>query len=332
MKILQSVAVAASLSAPLFSQTLTREYRFDFADSELALGTTTAAAEAGASNYPIPEVDEGPLVQIVGLGFQMSGTQRAEADLVNATSSSVVASTGVRTPNHWGFIGNPYGCAIGVDACTSGCTTGGGSVTLPPNSSQTFLHIDNTVQINSGTGVGASSTWPCILAFSSLNTRVQTEYSNNDASAVRVESTIEGHIAVTAELTLNSSAASSCAGTLNSLGQQTLLEYYGSMDAGTENAAVRVSQLRSGSLAFCLVTNASDVNPIGTGIFSSLCLRGARRFQAVQLTEGPATAGEAIFDLNLQAFTPGESIAVQVVHRDTTSPWNTSNMLTGTAQ
>ena len=99
MKILQSVAVAASLSAPLFSQTLTREYRFDFADSELALGTTTAAAEAGASNYPIPEVDEGPLVQIVGLGFQMSGTQRAEADLVNATSSSVVASTGVRTPN-----------------------------------------------------------------------------------------------------------------------------------------------------------------------------------------------------------------------------------------
>lgn len=326
----QLALVSVLLAAPSFSQTITREYRTDQVFTETDTGTTDIYVSAGPSQIEMPTVVEGPQVQMTEIGFTMTSTVRAEADYTNTTAAPVTFSTGVSDLNYFAIVGFENGCGMGASGCAYGCPSGGGSITVPASSTVTDVAVDTSNTIQDSVRP-IQQFWPCLVG-QPLRTESAVSLDSVDASAIRATAELFVSTYVRAELALNPGVASSCAGTPNSLGLDTTLEYFGSTDAGTRTAAARVSQLPAGVPAACIITNAFDATPIGVGTVPTVCLRGTRVFQSVQFTESVGAAGEAIFDLDLGGLTPGTTFAVQVAHRDTVGGWNTSNMLTGTAQ
>lgn len=331
MRLTPFAVTGVLLASPALAQTLTREYRLPFSDAESSVGTTEASASVGSFSYPLPSVVEGPLVRVVEVGFSVEGTRRIEADYVNTTAAPLVLETGLVAVEFFALVGDPAGCAIGVDACGVNCTSGGGITTVPPGSTQTLVQVDDTVQEEAFAAPGDLA-WPCILSFSGLNTTVDAAISFAESTEVRADVTISGFTEARAELTLNPSISSSCAGAPNSLGLSTRIDYFGSSDASEARAAVRASDMPAGVATLCIITDAFGTTPLGAGPLPSLCLRGARTSQQVKFSEPAGAAGEAIFDIDLTPFAPGETFAIQVGHREPTGGASTSNMLVGTAQ
>lgn len=194
----------------------------------------------------------------------------------------------------------------------------------------TVVEVDDTVQYQDSS-VPGTLYWPCILDFDELRAGTSALISVPGASQVRAEATVSGYTQVTAELTLNPAISFSCDGPPNSLGLSTRLDFHGTSAAAGGNAAVRVSDLPAGVATVLIVTDAFAGTPLGAGPLPDLCLRGTRAFQEIKFSEGPGAVGEAVFDVDLSTFAPGESFAIQVGHREPGGGAGTSNMLVGTA-
>lgn len=103
-----------------------------------------------------------------------------------------------------------------------------------------------------------------------------------------------------------------CAGSSNATGQAAELEAFGSPAAGSNWFAVRASHLPPGAAGVLFL--ADDFAPAGQ---SSLCVGGAiQRVGGVQVADA---GGQAIFDGDLEAWSPGTTCYAQVVHRDPAS-------------
>ncbi|MEO0661606.1 MAG: hypothetical protein AAFZ87_08720 [Planctomycetota bacterium] len=329
MKTAPALLAASLLSTVASAQTLTRTYSVPFSEEESVVATADATANAATFGLALPDVDAGAFVEIVGVGFSYDGTQRIEADYTNSTGAPITVGSSVVQPDNFGVIGDPIGCAIGVDDCGFGCGAGGATVMVPPNSTITRVELDRTVRVDAFAGPGDFH-WPCILDFDTLDAGVSAEIFGGPTSEVRATATMDGSTEVTAELTLNPNVLSVCPGRPNSLGLTATAEYFGSTEAGTLSAAVRVTDLPFDVATFCVITDAFSSSPLGVGPLPDLCLRGSRTFQRVQFASG---TGETVFDITLLGFAPGETFSLQVGYRDSTPGGsNVSNMLLGVAE
>lgn len=121
---LQLACVAAFLLTPSFAQTLIREYRVPFAVADAQVGTTAATAFAGGFQFPLPSVTEGPLVEVIQVGFLAQGTRRIEWDYTNSAAGPITVDVGIVEPNFFASIGTIGMCQVGIDGCFNGCPGG----------------------------------------------------------------------------------------------------------------------------------------------------------------------------------------------------------------
>ncbi len=268
---------------------------------------------------------DGPFVTTLNYGGTITASRSYEADFVNNTSTPLVVDLGVTTRDSWFVIGDPNGCGTGFDSCGHACQSWEGLSTVPPNSTHTEVWSD---------AVGPStftSTQACLIG-AHASAGFLLDHSSSDAGEVRWTSTLETTMERTVELTLNPNFSSLCTGgVVNSTGASATIEWYGSDNARTRNAAIQVSDLPAATPAFCVMATMHDPAPAGLGTVPVSCLRGLRLYQHVGWSDA---AGTATFDLDLGAITAGFTFYAQVIHRDLPSHggWNASDLLVGTAQ
>lgn len=320
--------LALFLTASASAQTITRNYvEYESLDESyvgLSLGVSQVIHGSG------PEVTDGPYVVTTQYGGTVVGMRSYEVDFVNATASPRVVDLGIHNPDSWFVIGDASGCGMGFDDCGQSCQAWAGTETVPPNSTHTLVWPE-TLGPHAVSSSAGGQVWPCIIGMG-VTAGFVLDHDTQDAGEVRWTSTLEVTMERTVDLILNPNLSPVCTGGLpNSTGASATIEWYGSHDAQTSNAAVVATGLPANTPAVCAMTSMYDPMPVGLGTVPVACLRGQRLFQRIVWSDA---AGTATFDVDLAAIFTGDSIYTQVVHRDQPShgSWNASSMLIGTAQ
>ncbi len=331
-----SLVPALLAAAPVFGQSIIREVRAigtgTLADatapgtaSQFALSGGWADAEAG---IPIPDDDGVSVIEVQGNAeisttctIRIRGLDSTGTRLFGSGYNSLFACGGLSCD--WGpvdFVGTNFPFSEGtVQPISLGETR---TITLTNglcNNSQGPCVFNSTY-------VPGDFSWNVVLANPLL--RVQGNMSSlsfqsvdaagNSTPIELLEFSVEGSARAEHVLKLellDAPLTPFCTSPAGSSGTTATLSAFGSQQTLTEYLTVRASGVSNNALSMLLVGTAAANRPLG---FANLCVGGAASREGGLVT---AAGGHADFHIDLLSRLPGDTLFLQVLHRDPSAPF-----------
>lgn len=242
-------------------------------------------------------------LQVVALGREAAGT-----NIGGFITSSFAACGGL--------------CSWGLSDVSS--LSGPFDLTLNPLAQGESLNTSFTLYETTvgGSYSPSSFVWPSVLAEPDFRATIGVDsismwagrpdgsVAEMQLSLVFLRSTVSVDASATVELGLAASVPV-CSATGNSTGQETRLAAYGSLLSGSDWLTVRADRLPANQLAVLLTGTALAPNPAAN---YTLCVGGAIRREGGN--QSSTSTGEVAFDINLLGRIPGQTLYLQVLHRD----------------